>query len=299
MNATVVALTRSGVSLLSRVQDFVELTKPRISVLVSMTAATAICVAMSEPDAALIFHVSLATAMVAASASAFNQIIERNSDRKMERTASRAIPSGRVSVLEATTFGLLLLGGGSLYLWLTANWLTATIGLLTWVLYVGMYTPLKRITTWNTFIGAFPGAMPILMGWAATGQSFDARAWSLFALLFCWQFPHFMAIAWRCREQYADADLKMITVADPTGGSAGVYSVISGIAVIVVSGVMAYSLGLAPVALVALACLGFWQLAWSVRFWAQTNDETALGLLRASLVYLPLVLIGVVLTSFI
>jgi protoheme IX farnesyltransferase len=299
VNTNVLALTRSGASKLARVHDFAELTKLRISVLVAMTVATAICVAMDVPDGWLILNASLATALVAASASVFNQIIERNSDRLMDRTANRSLPAGRVSTGEAMTFGLGLLAVGALYLWLSANWQAAALGLLTWLLYVGVYTPLKRFTVWNTFIGAVPGAMPVLMGWAATGESFDLRAWSLFALLFFWQFPHFMAIAWRCREQYQTANLWMVTVADPTGRSAGWYAVLAGAIVIPISGVLALSMGAhLPITLV-IAGVGIWQLVWAVRFCTDRNDEVARGLLRASLVYLPIVLIGVVCASFI
>lgn len=299
MNTNVLALTRSGASKLARVQDFAELTKLRISILVAMTVATAICVAMSVPDGWLILNASLATALVAASASVFNQIIERHSDRKMDRTANRSLPAGRVSPGEAMTFGLGLLGLGTLYLWLSANWQAAALGLLTWLLYVGVYTPLKRVTVWNTFVGALPGAMPVLMGWTATGESFDLRAWSLFALLFFWQFPHFMAIAWRCREQYQTADLRMVTVTDPTGRSAGWYSVLSGAIVIPISGVLSLAIGTHVVFALVITGVGIWQLVWATRFCLDRNDEVARGLLRASLVYLPIVLIGVVFASFV
>lgn len=299
MNTNVLALTRSGASKLARVQDFTELTKPRISILVSMTVATAICVAMKVPAAWLILNASLATALVAASASVFNQIIERRSDKKMDRTANRSLPSGRVSVGEAVSLGLGLLGLGTLYLWFTANWQAAALGLLTWLLYVGVYTPLKRVTVWNTFVGALPGAMPVLMGWAATGEPFDLRAWSLFALLFFWQFPHFMAIAWRCREEYRNADLRMITVSDPTGRSAGWISVLSGAIVIPIGGGVAMVMGAHGLFALVIACVGIWQLVWAIRFCLDRNDEVARGLLRASLVYLPIVLIGVVFASFV
>ncbi len=179
MNTNVVALTRTGVSKLARAQDFSVLTKPRISILVSMTVATAICVAMAEPNGWLILNASLATALVAASASVFNQILERRSDQLMSRTENRPLPAGRISLAESALFGLALLGFGTAYLWATTTWQAAALGVATWLLYVGVYTPLKRVTVWNTVIGALPGAMPVLMGWAATGQPFDTRAWAL------------------------------------------------------------------------------------------------------------------------
>lgn len=283
----------------TRCADFAELTKPRIAVLVSMVVATAVSLASDAPQLLLILNVSLATAAVAGSASAFNQLWERQIDARMSRTANRPLPAGRLSGAEVAVFGTGLLFFGSLYLWLISDLRTTMLALLTWLLYVGVYTPLKRVTSWNTFVGAFPGAMPVLIGWTATGQPLDQRAWCLFGLVFFWQFPHFMAIAWRCQHQYREAGLRMVTGHDPTGRLPGWIAVTAALVVIPLSLLPCLHSGPTGIVAAILCSLGAWQLAWAIQFLIRCDDVTARRLLRVSVAYLPLVLLSLVAASFI
>ena len=212
--------------------DYLELTKPKISVLVLVTVAVAMFVGNAGlPSPWLLLNALAGTALVAASASALNQRLERRTDALMERTATRPLPAGRLSERDALVFGIVTIVAGLAYLAVVVNWLTAILGALTWLLYVPLYTPLKRTTPLNTVVGAIAGALPTLMGWAAVGGSFSLaagggglKAATLFLIVYLWQFPHFMAIAWIYRRQYAAAGLKMLTVVDPSGCRGGLAS---------------------------------------------------------------------------
>jgi heme o synthase len=278
---------RRGI-LWARAADYFELTKPRIATMVLVTVAVAACVASwGAPDVWLLAHTLLGTALVAASASALNQWLERDSDARMERTADRPLPAGRLAVWQVLTFSALAIVGGLGYLAATVSLKTAAIGLLTWVLYVWVYTPLKTRTPANTVVGAVAGALPVLMGWSAVGAPFDLRAWSLFLIVFVWQFPHFMAIAWIYRRQYDRAGLKMLSTVDPSGFRAGAQAIVAALALV--------PLGLVPCLLqpggeVCFAwalLLGVCQLACAVAFFVQLSEQSARRLLLASLVYLP------------
>ncbi len=204
--------------LLVRVADYAELTKPRIATLVLVTVAVSAFVAgWGPPNPWLLFNTLVGTALVAASASALNQWLERVSDAQMERTADRPLPSGRLGSVEVLAFSTLSIVLGFGYLAIAVNWLTACLGLITWFTYVWIYTPLKRITPANTAVGAVAGALPVLMGWAAVDSHLGLKAFTLFLIVFLWQFPHFMAIAWIYRHQYAAAGLQMLPVVDPSG----------------------------------------------------------------------------------
>jgi protoheme IX farnesyltransferase len=166
--------------------------------------------AVESPDILVLCHAVFGTALVAGGTAALNHYIEREHDAKMRRTANRPLPSGRLSAREARTFGIGISVMGIVYLAVLVNWLTSLLGLVTLLSYLFIYTPLKRRTTWATFVGAFPGAAPVLMGWAALTGSLSLGAWALYALLFVWQFPHFLAIAWMYREDYARAGMLML-----------------------------------------------------------------------------------------
>jgi heme o synthase len=201
-----------------RAADFFALTKPRIVLLVVLTAAVGFYAAAPGGVEALLFvHLLVGTALVAGGSGALNQVAESGSDALMRRTAGRPIPAGRVGRAASATFAIALGGVGTAYLFVFVNALTAGLAALTLVSYVLFYTPLKRVTTLNTLIGAVPGALPILGGWAATGRGVDVAAWALFLVMFLWQLPHFLALAWLYRDDYGRAGLRMLSVGDDDG----------------------------------------------------------------------------------
>jgi protoheme IX farnesyltransferase len=197
----------------SSVADFVELTKPRITLLVVLTAAVGYFMAsrdgLSLPG---LFHILFGTALVAAAAGVLNQVIERDADAKMIRTADRAIPAGRVTPETALLFGTILALGGVVYITFFLNVAAGLLAIGTLVSYVFIYTPLKRVTTLNTLVGAVPGALPPVGGWAAATGGISREAGVLFLIVFLWQLPHFLAIAWLLREDFARAGFRMLTV---------------------------------------------------------------------------------------
>jgi protoheme IX farnesyltransferase len=289
------------VGLAERVRDFVALTKPRIAILELITvcigATAAASVAPSEwlMDGLRVVWAVIGTTLVAASASTFNQILERSSDRLMARTENRPLPSGRLGALEASVFGLITGILGFVTLGLLVNTTTTILGAISWLLYVAVYTPLKPRTSLNTVIGAVPGALPIVMGWTAVGGPFTIDALILFGIVFLWQFPHFMAIAWLCRDDYRTAGLQMISINDPQGKSTGIVAVLTSIKLLAVS-LLPTLTGLAGFWYFAAALvLGLVMLAYSVKFMRSPTDLQARHLLRASLLYLPLVLLALVL----
>jgi protoheme IX farnesyltransferase len=291
MSTSTLAITRRRTFGLSRAFDYVELTKPKIAVLILMTVAVAGYVARwGQPETWPLIHALLGTLLVAASASSLNQWLEQRRDALMERTADRPLPAGRLTGAEVLAFGAVSSIAGVAYLALAVNWTTALLGALTWVLYVAVYTPLKSRTTLNTAVGAVAGALPVLMGWSAAGAAFDLRATALFCIVFLWQFPHFMAIAWIYRRQYDRGGMKMLTVVDPTGRRAGVQAVLAALALLPVSFVPALLSPGASLYVVAAFALGVGQLACAIAFCAKLDETAARRLLRASLIYLPALL---------
>ena len=197
---------------------FLALSKPGVSVLVVMTTASGYALGTHGPlDWLRMAHTVFGTTLIAAGTSALNHYVERNTDALMRRTASRPLPSGQLQPREALLFGSTLLLAGTLYLLLASGALATLLGILTSATYLCVYTPLKRKTTLATFLGAFPGAVPPLIGWAAARGTLTLDAWILFAVLFLWQFPHFDAISWVYREDYRRAGIKMLPVVDPEG----------------------------------------------------------------------------------
>jgi protoheme IX farnesyltransferase len=276
----------------ARFADYLELTKPRIAVLELLTVFTAgVMASWGTADAAVLIHAMIGTALVAGSASACNQLLERKIDILMPRTADRPAASGRLTVAEVTTFATVLVIAGLIYLATMVNLATAVMGLASWVLYVCVYTPMKLRTTMNTFVGAVAGALPILMGWAAVGGRLGAAAWALFLILFLWQFPHFMAIAWLYRRQYEAAGMKMLPVVDPTGQLAGLQAVCSAMLLIPVSLLPSVVDFAGTPYFVTALVLGVAQLMCALAFCWRRNETTARVLLRASLVYLPILLL--------
>jgi heme o synthase len=202
----------------SRPALYLALTKPDVSFLVVMTTVAGYALGTRGPlDWLRMAHTVFGTTLIAAGTSALNHYFERDTDALMRRTLSRPLPSGQLSPREAFWFALSLLGFGTLYLALATNALATLLGVATSVLYLCAYTPLKRRTTLATFVGAFPGAVPPLIGWAAARGTLNIEAWFLYAVLFLWQFPHFDAIAWVYREDYKRAGIRMLPVVDPDG----------------------------------------------------------------------------------
>lgn len=284
--------------LFARFGDYLELSKPRIAVLeLVVVAVAAYAAGWSPAEPWLLASTLLGTTLLAASASALNQWLEHETDGMMPRTCSRPLPAGRLAPNEVLWFGLLALALGVIVLLAFVNLRTTVVGLATWGLYVWVYTPLKSRTVANTAVGAVAGALPVLIGWSSTGKPWGLEAYAWFLILFLWQFPHFMAIAWLYREHYAAAGLKMLAVTDPSGRRAGAQAVLSALALVPVSLVpVMQQLGGGLYFGWTLA-LGLGQLACAVAFALRTNDRTARWLLRASLIYLPTLLLLRLVTS--
>ena len=293
MSTSTLTLAQPRPAVLSRVRDYVELTKPRIAVLELVVVLAAMFVATwGQPDPIVALHAMIGTLLVASSASAANQWIERHRDARMTRTADRPLPAGRLSSTAALAFAAATLLLGAIYFVLFVNLAALGWALATWLVYVSAYTPLKTVSPTNTAVGAIAGALPVLIGWSAAGAALDERALALTLVLFLWQFPHFMAIAWLYRHEYARGGHKMLTVVDPSGRRAGWQAVLSALAIVPVSLVPVLgSPGLGSVLFVLLAAiLGLGQLALAAAFWHSATDARARLLLRASLVYLPTLL---------
>jgi heme o synthase len=272
--------------------DFIELTKPRIAVMVLFTVAIGALLAHSVPfDSLQLLHALVGTALVASGASALNQWLERHSDAQMRRTENRPLPAGRLTTAEVLSFGIVLsvLGLGYMVCLMT-HLLAAMLTAVTLFSYVLVYTPLKRRTTLNTLVGAVPGALPPVIGWTAMTGTLDVPALVLFLIVFFWQVPHFLAIAWIYREDYARADLKMLPAVDADGTVTGRQMFLYCVALIPVS--------LLPVVLrEASAMYGFGALVLGVfflksvcGFLAEPTQPQARKVLHASLLYLPCVL---------
>jgi protoheme IX farnesyltransferase len=269
-----------------------ELTKPRIVLMVMLTASVGYLIGVEGSVSRLaLLHLAIGTALVAAGAGALNQVVERDVDRLMRRTAGRPLPSGRLSSAEATAIALAASMGGVLYLALGVNGVTATVAGLTVGSYVLVYTPLKRRTSLATLVGAVPGALPIVGGWAAARGTLGAEAWVLFWIVFLWQLPHFLALAWMYRDDYARAGLKMLSVGDPDGRVTFRPAVLYAAALIPISLVPA-ALGMAgALYFVGAAALSGW-FAWATaRAGRERSPATARRLFLASLVYLPSILV--------
>lgn len=280
---------------LTRFLDYVELTKPKIAVLALITVSLGYALSAAELGLhtnwwSQLGHAVFGIALVAASSSAWNQLFERRIDAKMIRTCRRPLPAGRLTVWEVVTFGTVTAIVGVAWLGYYVNGLTAGLAALTLVLYAGVYTPLKRYTILNTVVGAIPGALPPVLGWTAAGGGLDLGAFALFAILFLWQFPHFMAIAWLYRQDYADAGLKMIPVVDPTGWKTGLTAIGYSVALLPVSWLPA-QWGLAGIGYAGAATiLGVWYILASVQFLRLKTVLAARRLLWTSLLYLPALL---------
>jgi protoheme IX farnesyltransferase len=292
------APANDGRSLPRAAGDFAQLVKARLTLLVLLTTAVGFYLASPRPtNYVTLLHVVFGTALAAASAAALNQWWERRADALMQRTKSRPIPSGRMSPRDAFVIGTFLATAGVTYLALVCNALTAFLAGLTIVLYIFAYTPLKRISTANTLVGAIPGAIPPMIGWAAARGEINAGSWSLFAILFFWQMPHFFALAWMYRADYARAGFQMISSDDETGARSSSQSVLFCLLLLIVGGVPGY-LGLTNAIYVPIAfALGGLFIAVAMQFHRRRTTRDARRLFIVSIVYLPLLLLALIVTK--
>lgn len=272
----------------NRFGSYMQIAKPRIS---SMVLFTVWAGSVASGWASAHFewlHAMVGTLLVAASGSAVNQYLERYSDFFMKRTSQRPLPGGKLSAPEVASFAAVTLGVGVAYLLATVHPVATGICVATWVLYAFVYTLSKPLTVWNTFIGAFPGAMPVLVGAAAFDGAIQPLSWILFLILFWWQFPHFMAIAWKYRHDYAQGGLKMITVTDPTGRVAGLIAIGVSVVLLLTSLLAVFWLSNPILYAIVSLVLGGGYTWYSWKFYQTRDDRTSRPLLLASLVYLPL-----------
>ncbi|MDA8746164.1 heme o synthase [Rubripirellula amarantea] len=299
------ASTQSRVKMSAKAiaKDFVELTKPRIVTMILVTTvATALMGAGGFVPAMSLVWLLIGTGMVAGSAGAANQVWERVIDQEMTRTASRPLPSGRMSLTAAMTFTAAIGIIGTTILWQFFGMVPAMCGVVTWLTYVVVYTPMKTRTSWNTTVGAIAGALPVLIGYTACGGALsDASGWLLVGILVAWQYPHFMAIAWLYRRQYDEAGFQMSTTVEPTGLSAAIQAIVGSLVLIACgialcfirdSGFLAYLASMLVFASV------YPMLKASVLFFRSRDDITGRKLLRSSLLVLPAVLLIVTLRVF-
>lgn len=273
-----------------RMTAFVELTKPRIAVMLVLTAAAGFYLGSEGSfDFLLFLNAMIGIALLAFGVATLNQYIERRTDVLMARTASRPLPTGRVTPNEALVFGILQCVISEIYLYFLVNPLTAILGMTVIVGYVFLYTPLKTRTSASTAIGAIPGAMPPLMGWTSASDQITLGAWALFALLFLWQFPHFLAIASMYRDEYASAGIKMLPVVEPSGRLTARQIVLFTIMLVPVS-LAPFFLGFAgPIFLCGAILLGIWFLFESSKAAIAKTPLRARRLLLVSVIYLPLI----------
>jgi len=273
------------------VRDYLELTKPRLTLFVLIVVALSGWLAFpGTVDWAVLFHAVVGAGLVGGGASALNQYLERDADARMRRTRTRPIPTGRVQPWEAIVFGSVMSVLGLVQLAVGANPLAAVLAAVTLISYVGIYTPLKRVTTLNTQIGAIPGALPALIGWAAASGRLDPTAWALFLVVYLWQVPHFLSIAWLYRDDYRDGGFCMLPCVDPDGRSTGRQATLGSLALIPVSLMPAAAGAAGPVYFAGALLLGLYFLARAAAFAFAPAPGSARRLMRASLIYLPLLL---------
>jgi protoheme IX farnesyltransferase len=276
----------------SVLRDYFDLSKPGIGFYSLITTFAAFWMASSgKIDLMLLFHTIVATGLVTAGGGALNQVIEIKADAEMKRTEKRPLPAGRVSHTSGLLFGVITSILGTAYLLFAVNALSALLAIGTLAGYLFIYTPSKKITSLSTVIGAFPGAIPILIGWVAVTGSIDIRGWTLFAILFLWQIPHFLAIAWMYRKDYARAGFPMLTVIEPEGISAAHQALIYLVALLPIS-LFPTKLGLTGnIYFIGAFILGIGFLFAGIMVAIKRSNTSARQLLFASIIYLPVLLV--------
>lgn len=269
--------------------DFVALTKPRVNLLVLVTTVIGFHLGnRGGTGLGLLLHTVLGTFLVASGAAAFNQVLERDVDARMRRTMTRPLPDGRIGMFEAATFAGALSAIGIVELGVGANWLAAGVAAVTLGSYVLVYTPLKRVTSVATIVGAVPGALPPVIGWAASRGEVGLEAWVLFAIVFFWQMPHVLAISWMYREDYQRGGIRVLPVEDPDGRTTA-FQMVNYAAALVPVSLMPTVVGLAGrVYLAGAVVLGAALLALAIGFAREHSASRARRLFLASLAYLPI-----------
>ncbi len=273
------------------VSDYLELSKSRIVFMVVITTVAGYLFAAERVDPLLLLHALIGTAMVAAGTNALNQYVERAHDAKMHRTRMRPLPAGRITPRAALVFSWAISVVDTLYLGLAVNWLTAFLGAFTLTSYIFVYTPLKRVSTTCTVIGAIPGAVPPLMGWTAATNELALGGWIVFGILFLWQLPHFMAISWMYREDYARGGFVMLSTIDEDGAAVARQAIYYSLALLGVS-VLPTLLGMTGMVYLAGATIsGAAMLAAAIRFHFDRGIRNARSLFMISNLYLLTVML--------
>lgn len=270
---------------------YLELTKPGITRLVVITTIFGFFISLGEiSHFAILIPTIIGTALTCSGSSTLNNYLERDFDTLMNRTKNRAIPRGAISAAEALGFGLLLVLSGTIILVAYVNLLTGFLALLTSFLYIMVYTPLKRLTWLNTFIGAIPGAIPPMGGWVAASGELELGAWIIFAVMFFWQLPHFYAISWMYKDDYANAGYKMISLNDD-GKKTFSQAIFFAICLILTSLSFAVLNNIGMTYLVSASLLGVIVLSYSFAAYCSRTRKAAVGLLRSTIIYLPLLFV--------
>jgi protoheme IX farnesyltransferase len=294
LNPAVVQLER--LSARDRAAAYLELTKPRITFLIVLTAAAGFALASpGHVDYRAMLTAMVGIALLSSGIATLNQYMEKDLDALMRRTANRPLPTGKLLSWEALAFGVGLTVLAEIYLVVLVNPLSAVLGLTVIAGYLFAYTPLKTRTSLSTFVGAFPGAVPPLIGWASARGTIGVEAWVLFAILFLWQFPHFLAIAWMYREDYARAGILMLPVVEPDGRVTGQQIVLYTVMLLPVSLLPTFLGTAGKIYFAGALILGLLFLYFSLRAAFSKSRQAARQLLLASVIYLPLLFILMVL----
>lgn len=285
------AVLEHRASISAVVRDYLELSKARIVLMVVLTTLAGFVMASAgKIDALLMIHTLIGTAFVAAGTNALNQWWERDLDKRMKRTCMRPLPDGRITPRAAFLFSVTISIIGIAYLWVLTTPLASILSFITLTSYLFAYTPLKRITPHSLLIGAVPGAIPPMIGWAAVRNGLDTTAWILFAILFLWQLPHFLAIGWMYRDDYARAGFHVVAVDDAEGRVSGLQAMVYTVALLLIS-IIPSILGLAGTAyLIGALITGILFVVSSVAFASARTMKTAKQLFLVSILYLPLIM---------
>lgn len=294
---TVTDQTLTDAVRVASIQDYIELTKPGITMLVLASMVIGFILGSAgQLDFIILFHAAVGTLMIAAGTAAHNQYIERNLDKLMIRTNKRPLPMAKIPAWRALAFSLGLMFSGLIYLIFMVNPVAGAISAITALLYLGAYTPMKRLSFTNVWIGAIPGALPPVGGWAAaSGTIAEPGMWILFGIVFLWQVPHVVAIAWLCNEDYEKAGFRMLPKADSTGVKTALSCLICLLLLIPVSYGL-YALGLNSWVYLTGALLGALYFLWpGIQFMVRRDKPNAKKLMFASLIYLPIIWVFIIL----